>query len=57
MFSVQSIKSAIMPIIGGLIADQYGLAAVFYFLGGLLLLANLVAFLLPKEPSAAEAAD
>ena len=57
MFSVQSVKSMITPVIGGLIADQYGLTAVFYFLGGVLLLANLVAFLLPKDVAATGAAD
>ena len=57
MFSVQSFKSAITPFIGGLIADQYGLPAVFYFLGGMLLLANLVAFLLPKYERIADEAD
>ena len=36
---------------------SYGLAAVFYFLGGVLLLANLVAFLLPKEDAATGVAD
>lgn len=57
MFSVQSVKSMITPLIGGLIADQYGLTAVFYFLGGVLLLANLVAFLLPKHEAVPSAAD
>lgn len=57
MFSVQSVKSMITPFIGGLIADRYGLAAVFYFLGGVLLLANMVAFLLPKEKTATGTAD
>lgn len=49
MFSVQALNAAIMPLIGGVLADRYGLTAVFYFLGGVLLLANLVVFLLPKD--------
>lgn len=57
MFSIQAFKSAIVPIIGGVIADHYGLVAVFYFLGAVLLLANLVVFFLPKEETRAEAAD
>ena len=57
MFSIQAFKSALTPIIGGVIADHYGLVAVFYFLGGILLLANLVVFFLPKEKSRLEAAD
>jgi len=56
MFSVQSLKSMITPIVGGLIADRYGLEAVFYFLAFVLLLANLVAFLLPKDDASAAAA-
>jgi MFS family permease len=56
MFSIQAFKSAIVPIIGGVIADHYGLVAVFYFLGVVLLLANLVVFFLPKEESRLEAA-
>jgi MFS family permease len=57
MFSIQAFKSAITPVIGGLIADRYGLQAVFYFLAAVLLLANAVVFFLPKEearPAAAE---
>ena len=57
MFSVQAFKAAITPLIGGVIADRYGLTAVFYFLGAVLLLANVVVFLLPKEEARAEAAD
>jgi len=55
MFSVQALNAAIMPLIGGVIADRYGLTAVFYFLGGVLLLANIVVFLLPKEEARAPA--
>jgi len=57
MFSVQALNAAIMPLIGGVIADRYGLTAVFYFLGGVLLLANLVVFLLPKEETRPAEAD
>lgn len=57
MFSIQAFKSAITPIIGGLIADRYGLVAVFYFLGAVLLLANAVVFFLPKEEARPEAAE
>jgi MFS family permease len=57
MFSVQAFNSAITPLIGGVLADLYGLTAVFYFLGAVLLLANVVVFLLPKEETRAEAAE
>jgi predicted MFS family arabinose efflux permease len=48
---------AIVPIFGGVLADHYGLVAVFYFLGAVLLLANLVVFFLPKEDVRLEAAN
>jgi len=37
-----------MPI-GGLIADSYGLASVFYFLAAMVLIAYLLALLLPIQ--------
>lgn len=57
MFSVQAFNAAITPLIGGVLADLYGLTAVFYFLGAVLLLANLVVFLLPKDEVQPEAAE
>jgi MFS family permease len=57
MFSIQAFKSAITPLIGGLIADRYGLPAVFYFLAAVLLLANAVVFFLPKDEARPAAAD
>ena len=56
MFSIQAFKSAIVPVIGGVLADAYGLVAVFYFLGFVLLLANLVVFFLPREEARPAAA-
>jgi len=41
------------PLIGGALADRYGLISAFYFLGGTLLVANFLVFFLPKK--AAEA--
>jgi hypothetical protein len=41
-----------VPVIGGVIADQHGLAAVFYLLGGTMLIANLLVYLLPNERGA-----
>lgn len=57
MFSIQAFKSAITPVIGGLIADRYGLQAVFYFLAAVLLLANAVVFFLPKAEARPAAVD
>lgn len=49
MFGVQSILGALAPLIGGVIADRYGLLAVFYLLAGIMLLANVLALLVPKR--------
>jgi len=48
---VQAVLGALAPLIGGVIADRYGLLAVFYVLAGIMLLANLLALLIPhREP-------
>lgn len=47
LFGSQSALSALVPLAGGLIADQWGLAAVFYVLAGTLLIANVMAYFLP----------
>jgi predicted MFS family arabinose efflux permease len=39
-----------MPI-GGLIADSYGLASVFYLLAAMVLIAYLLILLLPTPPT------
>jgi len=49
MFGVQSVLGALAPFIGGVIADRFGLLAVFYMLAGIMLLANLLALLVPKR--------
>ncbi len=54
MFGTQAILSAAVPIIGGLIADSYGLAAVFYLLAGTMIVANVLVYLLPSETTARE---
>ncbi|HTS91023.1 MAG TPA: MFS transporter [Stellaceae bacterium] len=53
MFGVQAAFSAVMPLIGGALADAYGLVAVFYFLGASVLVANLLALSVPKTERAA----
>ena len=47
MFGSQAMLATAAPIIGGLIADRWGLGAVFYFLAGGLLAANLALVFLP----------
>ena len=49
MFSMQAAANAITPIIGGWIADSYGMLPVFYFLAVIMLTANLVTVVLPKR--------
>lgn len=48
MFMVQAVMSASAPLIGGLLADRFGLISVFYFLAVSVLLANLLCLTIPK---------
>jgi len=50
LFGMQAVGSAIGPFVGGLIADQYGLMATFYFLAGTIVIANLFVFFTPADP-------
>jgi MFS family permease len=47
LFAIQSLGSSIGPISCGLIADRYGLPAVFYFLVGTIIVANLLILFTP----------
>jgi len=47
MFGMQSGAQAVAPILGGIVADHYGLMAAFYFLAGTIVLANLMIFFTP----------
>ena len=44
-----------MPVVGGLVADRFGLSVVFYLLAASVLVANAVVYVLPEEerPTAA----
>ena len=56
LFGTQSLGASAGPLIGGLIADRYGLGATFYFLAGTIVCANLFILLMPKgEPARASA--
>jgi MFS transporter, FSR family, fosmidomycin resistance protein len=48
MFTVQAVMSASAPIIGGILADRFGLISVFYFLAASVLAANLLCLTIPK---------
>ena len=52
LFGTQALLSAAVPPIGGLIADAYGLTAVFYFLTAAMLVANVLIHLLPNSAPA-----
>ena len=47
MFGMQSGAQAVAPILGGIVADHYGLMAAFYFLAGTIVLANVMIFFTP----------
>ena len=48
MFMVQAVMSGAAPLIGGVLADHFGLISVFYFLAASVLLANILCFTIPK---------
>jgi MFS transporter, FSR family, fosmidomycin resistance protein len=51
MFCIQALGSAVSPWAGGAIADGYGLTAIFYFLTGLMVAANVLILFVPEpEP-------
>lgn len=49
MFGMQSSLAIVMPIVGGSLADTYGLKSVFYFIAAAMLAANIVAMTLTKD--------
>ena len=52
LFGAQALGSSIGPLLGGLVADSYGLTATFAFLAGTIVAANLFILFMPKtEPA------
>ena len=49
LFGAQSLGASVSPLLGGVIADQWGLAATFYFLAGTIVCANLLVLLMPRD--------
>jgi len=49
-FATQSAFSAAMPLIGGMVADSFGLFEVFYLIAGTMMLANAMIFIVPRGP-------
>ena len=52
LFGAQALGSSISPLLGGIIADHYGLTATFHFLAGTIVAANLFIFFMPKGEAA-----
>jgi MFS transporter, FSR family, fosmidomycin resistance protein len=55
MFGLQAVGGAISPWVGGLIADTYELSAAFYFLAGMIVMANVLILFVPEKPRQAVA--
>jgi len=49
IFGSQSLFGSLSPILGGLIADRYGILTTFYFLGLTLIAANLLLLAVPEH--------
>ena len=49
MFGMQSGGQALAPILGGIVADHYGLMASFYLLAATILIANLMVVFVPSD--------
>ena len=53
LFGAQALGSSIGPLLGGLVADGFGLTATFHFLAGTIVLANLFILFMPRTGAAA----
>jgi MFS transporter, FSR family, fosmidomycin resistance protein len=51
LFGAQALGSSVAPLLGGLIADRWGLSATFYFLAFTIVCANLFILAMPKSPA------
>lgn len=54
LFGAQSLGASVAPLLGGLIADRWGLSATFYFLAGTIVCANLFILVVPRNEPAAQ---
>jgi MFS transporter, FSR family, fosmidomycin resistance protein len=52
LFGTQAIGAAIGPLIGGVIADHYGIIATFYYLAATIVVANMFILFTPAESGA-----
>jgi MFS transporter, FSR family, fosmidomycin resistance protein len=56
MFGAQAVGAAIGPLIGGVLADHYGIIATFYFLAATIVAANMFIFFTPATKAQEELA-
>ena len=49
LFGAQSLGASVAPLLGGMIADRYGLISTFWFLAFTIVVANLFIFAMPRE--------
>jgi MFS family permease len=47
LFTTQAMFSTLMPLVGGILADRFGLIFVFYVIAGGLVVANLITLMVP----------
>jgi MFS family permease len=52
LFGTQAVGAAIGPLIGGVIADHYGIIATFYYLAATIVVANMFILFTPAESGA-----
>ncbi|MGZ5101951.1 MAG: MFS transporter, partial [Usitatibacter sp.] len=49
LFGAQSLGASVAPLIGGMIADRFGLIMTFWFLAFTIVVANLFIFAMPRK--------
>jgi MFS family permease len=49
LFGAQALGSSVAPLLAGMIADRFGLLAVFWFLAGTIIIANLFIIWMPRD--------
>jgi len=49
LFGAQALGSSVAPLLGGIIADRYGLISTFWFLAATIVIANFFILAMPKE--------
>jgi MFS family permease len=50
LFGAQAVGGALGPLLGGMVADRFGLGATFYFLAATIVIANVFVVWVPRRP-------